>query len=66
MRTPSASLGTLPVPQSASTSTPEDCGGTPGYYRMVSIVEEGVDPWGEDAEETAEWLDGWDPGGRST
>ena len=40
---------------------PEDCGGTPGYYRMVSVVEAGVDPWEEGVEETLEWLAGWDP-----
>lgn len=40
---------------------PEDCGGVPGYYRFVAIVETGVDPWEEDVEEMKEWLDGWDP-----
>lgn len=40
---------------------PEDCGGAAGYYRMVSIIGTGVDAWGEDVEETRQWLGGWDP-----
>ena len=40
---------------------PEDCGGVPGYYRFVAVVEKGVDPWEEDVAELKEWLDGWDP-----
>lgn len=40
---------------------PEDCGGPPGYDRFVSIVETGVDPWGEDVEELLEWLGEWNP-----
>ncbi len=40
---------------------PEDCGGAAGYHRMASIVETGVDPWGEDVEELRQWLGGWDP-----
>lgn len=40
---------------------PEDCGGVPGYYRFVSVVETGVDPWDEDVAELKEWLGEWDP-----
>ena len=40
---------------------PEDCGGLPGYARFVSVVETGVDPWGENVEELLEWLGEWDP-----
>ena len=40
---------------------PEDCGGIPGYYRFVSVVEEGVDPWEEDLAQLREWLGDWDP-----
>ena len=40
---------------------PEDCGGPPGHARFVSIVENGVDPWGEDVDELLEWLGEWDP-----
>jgi len=40
---------------------PEDCGGVGGYYRFVSIVETGVDPWEEDVTELLEWLGEWDP-----
>ena len=40
---------------------PEDCGGSHGYARFVSMTETGVDPWGEDVDELLEWLGGWDP-----
>ena len=40
---------------------PEDCGGTSGYYRFVSVVETGVDPWDEDVEDLKDWLGEWDP-----
>ena len=40
---------------------PEDCGGVPGYYRFVSVVEAGVDPWDEDVADLKEWLGEWDP-----
>ena len=40
---------------------PEDCGGAPGYARFVSIVETGVDPWGEDVDELIDWVGEWDP-----
>lgn len=40
---------------------PEDCGGVPGYYRFVSVVETGVDPWDEDVADLKEWVGGWDP-----
>ena len=29
---------------------------------MVQFIETGKDPWGDDAEELAEWLGGWQPG----
>ena len=41
---------------------PEDCGGFPGYDRCVSVVETGIDPWGENVEELLEWLGEWEPG----
>ena len=28
---------------------------------LVSVIETGVDPWGENVEELLEWLGGWDP-----
>ncbi len=40
---------------------PEDCGGVPGYYRFVSVIETGVDPWDDDVEDLKEWLGKWDP-----
>lgn len=40
---------------------PEDCGGVPGYYRFVEVVEKGVDPWDEDVADLKEWLGAWDP-----
>ncbi len=40
---------------------PEDCGGVPGYYRFVSVVETGVDPWDEDVADLKDWVGGWDP-----
>ena len=40
---------------------PEDCGSFPGYARFVSVIETGVDPWGENVNELLEWLGGWDP-----
>ena len=40
---------------------PEDCGGTPGYERMVYYVETGEDLNDEDPDELAAWLDGWRP-----
>lgn len=40
---------------------PEDCGGPPGYERMVQFSETGEDPHGDDPKHLAEWLDGWTP-----
>lgn len=40
---------------------PEDCGGAGGYLRFTEFHRTGVDPWGEDPEEIAEWLGDWDP-----
>ena len=42
---------------------PEDCGGVDGYERMVQFIETGEDPWGDDAEELAEWVGDWRPEG---
>ena len=33
----------------------------PGYYRFVSVVETGVDPWDEDVADLKDWLGEWDP-----
>jgi hypothetical protein len=38
----------------------EDCGGDGGYERMVSVVEKGIDPWGE-LELAREWIGDWQP-----
>lgn len=40
---------------------PEDCGGPPGYDRMVRFVATGEDPDGEDPEGLAVWLGDWRP-----
>ena len=40
---------------------PEDCGGTPGYARMVRFVETGEDTYDDDPDGLAVWLDGWRP-----
>ncbi len=42
-------------------SPPEDCGGMPGYERLVEFCKTGVDPYGEDPEDLREWLGDWDP-----
>ena len=39
----------------------EDCGGVPGYERMVEFIATGVDPDGENAEEFGEWIGEWRP-----
>ena len=39
---------------------PEDCGGVPGYDRIVEVVKTGRDPW-DDAEGLAEWIGDWTP-----
>jgi hypothetical protein len=41
---------------------PEDCGGVPGYQRMVEFVRTGKDIYEDDAVSLAEWLGDWDPG----
>ncbi|MCH9046473.1 MAG: plasmid pRiA4b ORF-3 family protein [SAR324 cluster bacterium] len=40
---------------------PEDCGGVPGYARMVEFLATGKDPYGEDPEELREWIDDLQP-----
>ena len=40
---------------------PEDCGGIPGYQRLLEISRTGKDPWGEDPEEVLEWAGDWSP-----
>ena len=40
---------------------PEDCGGTPGYERMVHFLETGEDAYDDDPEGLKTWLDGWRP-----
>ena len=40
---------------------PEDCGGVPGYFQMVDIVQTRKDPDEDDPEGLAEWLGDWDP-----
>src|SRR5690554_4048471 len=42
---------------------PEDCGGPPGYARMVQFAETGEDVYGEDPEELRDWLGEWRPEG---
>ena len=42
---------------------PEDCGGTPGYERMVHFVETGEDIHQEPPGELAAWLGSWRPDG---
>lgn len=40
---------------------PEDCGGTPGYERMVDFLETGEVTYDDDPEGLKTWLDGWRP-----
>lgn len=40
---------------------PEDCGGPPGYERMVDFIDTGEDACGGDPEGLAIWLGGWRP-----
>lgn len=40
---------------------PEDCGGPPGYERLVHYRSTGEDPYGDDAAELGEWLGDWQP-----
>ena len=39
----------------------EDCGGVPGYERIVDFLAIGDDPDGEDAKEFGEWVGDWRP-----
>lgn len=39
----------------------EDCGGVPGYERIVDFLAIGVDPEDEEAEEFGEWVNEWRP-----
>ena len=39
----------------------EDCGGVPGYERLVEFLQTGVDPWEEDPRDLKEWYGHWDP-----
>ena len=39
----------------------EDCGGIPGYLRMVHFLETGVDPDDEDPEMLTSWIGSWRP-----
>jgi hypothetical protein len=39
---------------------PEDSGGQGGYERLLSVVENGVDPWDE-LDVIKEWLGNWNP-----
>lgn len=43
------------------TAPPEDCGGVPGYERLLEVYRTGKDPWGEDPEEIIEWAGDWTP-----
>ncbi len=40
---------------------PEDCGGIPGYERILEVLRTGKDPWGEDPEELITWVGDWRP-----
>lgn len=42
---------------------PEDCGGVSGYERFVALLKTGKDPWGDNARELKQWLNGWKPDG---
>ena len=41
---------------------PEDCGGTPGYERLVEFLKTGNNPYGESEADLKEWIGDWDPG----
>jgi hypothetical protein len=43
------------------TAPPEDCGGIPGYERLLEVFRTGKDPWGEDPEELIAWAGDWKP-----
>ena len=40
---------------------PEDCGGAPGYQRMVHYIETGEDLYDEPPDELGLWLGDWKP-----
>ena len=40
---------------------PEDCGGVPGYERMVEFRRTGTDPVEDDSAGLATWLGAWQP-----
>lgn len=40
---------------------PEDCGGVPGYERLVHFVETGEDLSGDDPDDLRAWLGDWHP-----
>ena len=40
---------------------PEDSGGIAGYERLVGYLKTGEDPWGDDPEDLADWIDDWQP-----
>lgn len=40
---------------------PEDCGGTPGYERLIHFLETGEDTYDDDPERLERWLGGWRP-----
>jgi hypothetical protein len=42
------------------TAPPEDCSGPGGHERLLSVVEQGVDPWNE-LDTIKEWLGNWTP-----
>jgi hypothetical protein len=44
---------------------PEDCGGLPGWARIVGFLETGEDPWGEDVDELRRSIGAWRPDGYS-
>ncbi len=43
----------------AHAAPPEDCGGLPGYRRLLEVARTGRDPWHEDATRLREWLGDW-------
>jgi hypothetical protein len=43
------------------TAPPEDCGGVPGYERLLEVYRTGKDPSEEDPEEIIEWAGDWTP-----
>lgn len=41
----------------------EDCGGLPGWARILAFLETGEDPWDEDADELRRFIGAWRPDG---